>query len=50
MLDAYEKALQEGQSVIRFEDELVDAYQVKWAQRMITLYDKFKELGQDSFV
>ena len=50
MLDAYEQAQQEGKTVIRFEDELVDSYQVKWAQRMITLYDKYKELGQDSFV
>ncbi len=50
MLDAYEKAQQAGKSVIRFEDGLADIYQVKWSQRMITLYDKYKELGQDNFV
>lgn len=36
--------------VFSFEDQLVDKYQVIWAQRMITLYDKYKELGQDSFI
>ncbi len=50
MLDAYELAQKEGHEVILFEDELVDKYQVKWSQRMITLYDKYKELGQDNFL
>ncbi|MFK5893857.1 MAG: CoA ester lyase, partial [Pseudomonadota bacterium] len=50
MLGAYENALKKGKEVIMFEDELVDKYQVKWSQRMITLYDKYKELGQDNFI
>ena len=50
MLGAYENAQKEGEEVIMFEDEIVDKYQVKWAQRMITLYDKYKELGQDNFI
>lgn len=49
MLGAYEKAQKKGIEVILFEDELVDKYKVKWSQRMITLYDKYKELGQDNF-
>lgn len=50
MLGAYENAQKEGEEVILFEDELVDKYMVKWSQRMITLYDKYKELGQDNFI
>jgi acetyl-CoA synthetase len=49
-LDAYEKAVKQGKEVIMFEGELVDKHQVKWSQRMITLYDKYKELGQDNFI
>ena len=50
LLDVYEKALQKGKTAIIYEGQLVDIHQAKWAQRMITLYDKYKELGQDSFV
>ena len=50
LLDVYEKALQKGKTAILYEGELIDIHQAKWAQRMITLYDKYKELGQDSFV
>jgi len=50
LLDAYEQAQKSGKGVFIFEDELVDIYQVKWARRQITLYDKYKELGQESFV
>ena len=50
LLEVYEKALQKGKTAIIYEGELVDIHQAKWAQRMITLYDKYKELGQDSFV
>lgn len=49
IVDTYEGALKQGKQVIQFEGDLIDAYQVKWAQRMITLYDKYKELGQDDF-
>lgn len=50
MLEAYELAQKESKEVVLFEGELVDKYQVKWSQRMITLYDKYKELGQDNFI
>jgi acyl-coenzyme A synthetase/AMP-(fatty) acid ligase/citrate lyase beta subunit len=50
LLDVYEKALQKGKTAILYEGELIDIHQAKWAQRMITLYDKYKELGQDSFI
>jgi len=50
LLDVYEKALQKGKTAILYEGELIDIHQAKWAQRMITLYDKYRELGQDSFI
>jgi len=50
MLEAYENAQTDSKEVVLFEGELVDKYQVKWAQRMITLYDKYKEIGQDNFL
>ncbi|NNJ92108.1 MAG: AMP-binding protein [Gammaproteobacteria bacterium] len=50
LLDVYEKALQKGKTAILYEGELIDIHQAKWAQRMITLYDKYKELGQDNFI
>lgn len=50
MLEAYEIAQKTGKDVIQFDGELVDKYRVKWGQRIITLYDKYKELGQDNFL
>ena len=50
MLEAYELAQKENKEVILFNGELIDRYRAKWAQRMITLYDKYKELGQDNFL
>lgn len=50
LLEVYEKALQKGKTAILYEGELVDIHQARWAQRMITLYDKYRELGQDSFI
>jgi len=50
MLEAFEAAQKDHKETVMFEGELVDKYQVKWAQRMITLYDKYKELGQDNFL
>ncbi len=49
MLDAFDEAAKEGREVIMFENELVDRVQITWAQRMITLYDRYRELGQDKF-
>lgn len=50
LLQAYEKSQSHGHEVFSFEGELIDKYRVNWAQRVITLYDKYKELGQDAFV
>ena len=50
MLDAFDEAAKEGREVIMFENELVDRVQITWAQRMITLYDRYRELGQDKFL
>jgi acetyl-CoA synthetase len=49
MLDAFDTAAREGREVIMFENELIDRVQIVWAQRMITLYDRYRELGQDKF-
>jgi len=49
MLDAFDAASKEGREVIMFENELIDRVQIVWAQRMITLYDRYRELGQDKF-
>jgi len=49
MLDAFDTAAKEGREVIMFENELIDRVQIVWAQRMVTLYDRYRELGQDKF-
>ncbi len=49
MLDAFDAAAKEGREVIMFENELIDRVQIVWAQRMVTLYDRYRELGQDKF-
>jgi len=49
MLDAFDEAAKDGREVIMFENQLVDRVQITWAQRMITLYDRYRELGQDKF-
>ncbi len=50
LLDAYENSQKSGKKEFLLDGELIDNYQVKWAQRTITLYDKYKELGQTDFV
>ncbi|MFK5985295.1 MAG: aldolase/citrate lyase family protein [Pseudomonadota bacterium] len=50
LLEAFEVAQKEGRDVFMFENELIDKYQIRWARRLITLYDKYKELGQDNFI
>ncbi|MEJ2528554.1 MAG: aldolase/citrate lyase family protein, partial [Gammaproteobacteria bacterium] len=47
MLDAFDVAAKEGREVIMFENELIDRVQIIWAQRIVTLYDRYRELGQD---
>ena len=49
MIAAYNAGLRDGREVIKFGHDLVDKSRIKWAQRTITLYDRFKEIGQSSF-
>ena len=49
MIDAFDDAAKEGKEVILFENELIDRTQIIWAQRIITLYDRYRELGQDKY-
>ena len=49
MISAYNEGLKEGKEVIKFGCDLVDKSRINWAQRTITLYDRFKEIGQSSF-
>ncbi|NQY20015.1 MAG: AMP-binding protein [Campylobacteraceae bacterium] len=46
---AYEDALKNGKEVIMIGRELIDKSRINWAQRTITLYERFKEIGQSSF-
>ena len=49
MIIAYEKAQKKGHEVILFENELVDKARIEWAGRVITLYDRYREIGQSLF-
>ena len=49
MIIAYEEALKNGREVILFENELVDRARIEWAGRVITLYDRYREIGQSPF-
>ena len=49
MIAAYNEGLKQGKEVIKFGCDLVDKSRIRWAQRTITLYDRFKEIGQSSF-
>ncbi len=49
MIDAFEKAQIEGKEIIQFGCELVDKRRIDWAQRIITLYDRYREIGKDLF-
>jgi acyl-coenzyme A synthetase/AMP-(fatty) acid ligase/citrate lyase beta subunit len=49
MIDAFEEGLKEGKEVIKFGCDLIDARRIQWAQRIITLYERYKEIGQTSF-
>ncbi len=49
MIAKYEEAAKDGKEVIQFKDKLVDKSRIKWAQKMITLYETYKSLGQNLF-
>jgi len=49
MISLYEDAVKEGKEVILYEDKLVDISRIKWAKKMITLYETYKSLGQNLF-
>jgi len=49
MIVAFEKAQKSGREVIQFNNELVDRTRIEWAQRVITLYDRYREIGKNPF-
>ncbi len=38
-----------GKEVILHNDKLVDSSKIKWARKMIRLYETYKSLGQNLF-
>jgi acetyl-CoA synthetase len=49
MISLYEQAKREGKEVILHNNKLVDGIRIKWAKKMITLYETYKSLGQNLF-
>ncbi len=49
MIEAYESAKKDGKEVILHNNTLVDGIRIKWAKKMITLYETYKSLGQNLF-
>jgi len=49
MINAFEKASKSGREVIQFKNELIDRTRIDWAQRIITLYDRYREIGKNPF-
>ncbi|WP_201523606.1 aldolase/citrate lyase family protein [Aliarcobacter butzleri] len=49
MIAKYEEATKEGKEVILHNDKLVDSSKIKWARKMIRLYETYKALGQNLF-
>ena len=49
MINKYEDAVREGKEVILHNDKIVDSSRIKWAKKMITLYETYKSLGQNLF-
>ena len=49
MIESYEKAKREGKEVILHNNRLVEGNRIKWAKKMITLYETYKALGQNLF-
>ena len=44
-----EEAAKEGKEVILHNNKLVDSSRIKWARKMIKLYETYKSLGQNLF-
>ena len=49
MISLYEEAEKEGKEVIQYNGKLIDRYRILWAKKMISLYEKYKSLGQNLF-
>ena len=49
MIAKYEEAIKEGKEVILHNNKLVDSSRIRWARKMIKLYDTYKSLGQNLF-
>lgn len=49
MITKYEEAIKEGKEVILHNNKLVDSSRIRWARKMIKLYDTYKSLGQNLF-
>lgn len=49
MINKYNEAVKDGREVILHNDRLVDSSRIKWAKKMITLYETYKALGQNLF-
>jgi len=49
MIKAYEEGLKEGKEVVKFDRDLIDKSRITWAQRIITLYDRYREIGHQAF-
>lgn len=49
MIAQFERAQKSGREVIQYKDELIDRTRIEWAQRVITLYDRYREIGKTMF-
>lgn len=49
MIAQFERAGKSGREVIQYKDELIDRTRIDWAQRVITLYDRYREIGKNLF-
>ena len=49
MISAFETAQKSGREVILFGNDLVDRARIEWAQRVITLYERYREIGKSPF-
>jgi len=49
MISEFEKAGKSGREVIQLNNELIDRTRIDWAQRIITLYDRYREIGKNPF-
>lgn len=49
MIEKYTSANKEGREVIMFNNKLVDDSKIKWAKKMVKLYETYKALGQNLF-